>query len=90
MNYIQAHQLRVQSKHLIGTVNSNGFVIGDIIIIPSENKYKCDFFASYLTSKDAELSIAPYSMLDLEVWAIDLDLMIKSHVLFYDKLDFGS
>ena len=63
-----------------------GFVIGDILIVPSNEKLRNDFFVKYLLHKDANKAISPYINEDMEVWAIDTKHLQDANILFYNKL----
>ena len=86
MDYVDAKKLREQNRHLIGTTDTKGFIIGDVVIVPTDTKQLNAFFASYLSCKDAEIAIIPYIHADLEVWAIDTKHLYDANILFYNKL----
>ncbi len=86
MNYQNAKKRQAESQKMIGSKDEKGFVIGDIIIVPSSPKDQSDFFRSYIFNHDASKSILPYLDSDLEVWAIDTIQLIQANILFYRKL----
>lgn len=86
MDYVDAKKLKERNLHLIGTTDTKGFIIGDVVIVPTDTKQLNAFFAKYLSCKDAEVAIAPYIHSDLEVWAIDTKHLYDANILFYNKL----
>lgn len=86
MKYEDALKLKDESKSLIGTKDSKGFTIGEIIIVPSNEEERNAFFDSCILDYDFESAIIPYIDSDLEVWALDLDYLKKANIVFYNKL----
>ena len=60
MKYEEAIKLRNKNLNLIGTTDDKGFIIGEILIVPTNEKLRNDYFAKYLLHKDANKAISPY------------------------------
>ena len=86
MTYIEAQRIKDDNQNLIGKVDSKGFTITEIIIVPSDANSREDFLRSYMFSKNAEISILPYQNDDLIVWAVDTKHLHEANVLFYSEL----
>lgn len=86
MKYEEAIKLRNKNLNLIGTTDDKGFIIGEILIVPSNEKLRNDFFVKYLLHKDANNAITPYLNEDMEVWSIDTKHLQDANILFYNKL----
>ena len=86
MKYEDALKLKEESKLLIGTKDSKGFTIGEIIIVPSNEEERNAFLNSCILDYDFESAIIPYIDGELEVWALDLDYLKKANIVFYNKL----
>ena len=85
MRYRDALEFVEQKQFLKGTVDEKGFLIGDIIVVPSEN-HKRDMFLRDYTLKGSNALCTFYDDEDVEVWAIDTAYLEKANVLFYNKL----
>ena len=48
MKYEEAIKLRNKNLNLIGTTDDKGFIIGEILIVPSNENLRNDFFVKYL------------------------------------------
>lgn len=86
MTYNNAIKLRDDNRHLIGTIDSKGFTINDVIIVPSESKYREMFLRNYLLTHNADVSLMPYQNDDLVVWAVNTEHLENANVLFYNEL----
>ena len=86
MTYEEALILKRQKSNLIGTVDEKGFTIGEILIVPTNEKSRNDFFMSYLLSRNADISIESFIDEPMELWAIDTKHLEEANVLFYNKL----
>lgn len=85
MKYRDALVFVEQKQPLKGTVDEKGFLIGDIIIVPSENPKRYIFLRDYtLNGSNALCTFSDDE--DVEVWAIDTAYLEKANVLFYNKL----
>lgn len=86
MTYEEALILKKQKSNLIGTVDEKGFTIGEILIVPTNEKSRNDFFMSYLLNRNADMSIESFINEPMELWAIDTKHLEEANVLFYNKL----
>ena len=86
MKYDEAIKLKEANKKLVGTIDEKGFIIGDILIVPSDKKKRNVFFRSYLINHDSNMAIFPFKDADVEVWAIDTKHLEDANILFYNKL----
>ena len=86
MTLEQAKLLRSQKLHLIGTKDSQGFTISDILIIPSSSQMQEKFLQYFLISNNAEEAISSFHDEDMHVWAIDDTHLQDANILFYDDI----
>lgn len=86
MNYSEALEFKVQNAHLVGSITNRGLKIDKLIIVPSNENDRNNFFSSFLLSYNDEAAILPYANGIVEVWAIDLEHLTRNNVLFYKKL----
>ena len=86
MTYKEAQEWIESKNHLIGTVNEKGVVYRDLVIVPSDDLERKEFLRSYVLSYCNQEAIIPYINSDLQVWAIDTDLIRTNNILFYSKL----
>lgn len=85
MKYREALDYVEKQRPLKGTIDEKGFLVGDIVIVPSE-KTKCDLFLqNYIQNGENEVYTFGEDD-DVEVWAIDTAYLEKANVLFYNKL----
>ena len=54
MKYEEAIKIRAMNGHLIGTMSKNGFMIDEIIIVPSMTESRNKFFAQFPSGKAPE------------------------------------
>ncbi len=87
MTYKEALGLKNNRINLIGQVDEKGFIIGELLILPSDNQLRTKFFQAYLTYRNPELALKPYLNQDLEVWAIDIKHLDEANVLFFKKIN---
>lgn len=87
MTYQEAKDKRRSLSHLIGTIDKKGFIINDIIIVPTDITKRDLFIQSFVLSRNSEISIMPYVNDDVHLWAIDTEHLEKANILFYDVLD---
>lgn len=83
MKYEEAIKIRAMNGHLIGTMSENGFMIDEIIIVPSKTESRNKFFAQYLSGKAPESVIKLFQNEDMQVWAIDKKYLYESNILFF-------
>ena len=86
MEYSDAIKLKNSKQSLIGLVDDYGFVVDDIIIVPTSDPSKNAFFKIYRVDFDAEQSILPFKEEDVEVWAVNTKYVNDSNILFYNIL----
>ena len=82
MKYEEAIKIRAMNGHLIGTMSKNGFMIDEIIIVPSKTESRNKFFAQFLSGKAPESVIELFQNEDMQVWAIDKKYLYESNILF--------
>lgn len=87
MKYEDAVKLRNKNEFRIGDYTDKGFVIDEIIIVPSDEHKRNTFFHRFLSSHDAQSSIEPFINDDVMVWAIDTKHLRMNNVLFYDNIE---
>lgn len=87
MTFDQAQIVVRNNQHLIGQINEKGFEVSDIIIVPSDNSMRNQFFGLYLTNRNPEVSIRPFINHDLEVWGIDTNHLFNANVLFFNVIE---
>ena len=83
MKYEEAIKIRAMNGHLIGTMSKNGFMIDEIIIVPSKTESRNKFFAQFLSGKAPESVIELFQNEDMQVWAIDKKYLYESNILFF-------
>lgn len=83
MKYEEAIRVRAMNGHLIGTMSKNGFMIDEIIIVPSNAESRNKFFARYLSGQTSETVIEFFQEEDMQVWAIDKKYLHESNILFF-------
>lgn len=86
MTYEQAKELREKNLKLIGTKDSQGFIVGALLIVPSNPQSQTSFLQDYLTTQDPDSAVSPYVDEDLLVWAVDIQHLQDDNVLFYDDI----
>ena len=83
MKYEEAINIRVMNRYLIGTMSKNGFMIDEIIIVPSKTESRNKFFAQFLSGQAPESVIELFQKEDMQVWAIDKNYLHESNILFF-------
>jgi hypothetical protein len=83
MKYEEAIKIRAMNGHLVGTMSKNGFMIDEIIIVPSKTESRNKFFALFLSGKAPESVIELFQNEDMQVWAIDKKYLYESNILFF-------
>jgi hypothetical protein len=86
MTYRQAKELREKNLKLIGTIDSQGFTIGELLIVPSNPQSQISFLQKYLITQNADNAISAYIGEDLLVWAVDIQHLLDDNVLFYNDI----
>ena len=86
MTYKEARELKTKSMSLIGTEDEKGFIVGDILILPTDENKRKEFLLCYITNEDAEYCIAPYMDCDVQVIAVDTTKLKKENILFYNTI----
>lgn len=86
MDYNEALVVKGKNLNLIGSTNDRGFVISQLIIVPSDSNSRKEFMKLFLQSMDSELAIQPFVKENLEVWAIDLEHLRNANILFYERI----
>ena len=86
MTYGQAKELREKNLKLIGTIDSQGFTIGELLIVPSNPQSQISFLQKYFITQNADNAISAYIGEDLLVWAVDIQHLLDDNVLFYNDI----
>lgn len=87
MTYEEAQIKRQSMSNLIGTIDKKGFVINEIIIVPTDIVKRDIFVNNFVISRDGDASVMPFVNDDVQLWAIDTEHLDKANVLFYDVLE---
>lgn len=85
MNIVEAKALRDKLLSEIGKTNESGFLISDIVIVPSDKEQQILFMHDYLLHRES-LSYMYNDKDEYEVWAIDLEHFKESGHIFYHIL----
>lgn len=85
MKYKEALKFVEKKLPLKGTVDEKGFLVGDIVIVPSEKNKQDVFLQNYVQNGGSDLCIFNDNE-DVQVWAIDTAYLEKANILFYNKL----
>lgn len=86
MKYDEAVAIKNASKHLIGTTDQQGYLICDVIIVPSDQDKRNDFLLCYIQNKDARYCLIDYLNDDLIVMGVDTTHLTTDGVLFYNVI----
>ncbi|MCR5361767.1 MAG: hypothetical protein K6E73_07120 [Bacteroidales bacterium] len=86
MTYSAAIQWREGHLNLIGTTDKKGFVVSDLIIVPTNPQNRDVFLKNYLFAGQRETAIIPYIGKDVQVWSVDLGRVETHNILFYNIL----
>lgn len=86
MTYEEAVIWRNDNLTRIGGIDDKGFVVNDLFIVPTSDIDRDKFFRTYLLGTDKDVAIVPYISKDVQVWAVDLDHLKESNILFFDIL----
>ena len=82
MDFISAVKLVKANEHLLGT-KVNGASIDEIIIVPTKEEECKSFLFSYISTLDAQKSIAPFIQSDVEIQAVFDKKKIKTENVFF-------
>ncbi len=86
MTYSAAIEWREKNLDLIGTTDKKGFVVSDLIIVPSNVEDRDVFFRNFLFSSYRDTAIVPYMNKEVQVWSVDLGRVETHNILFYNIL----
>ncbi len=86
MTYDAALYWRNEHLDLIGTKDNKGFVVSELLIVPSNPKDRDMFLKNYFFSEQNESAILPYVSDGVQVWSIDLGQLKSNNILFYKVL----
>ena len=86
MTYSAAIQWKNEHLQLIGTIDKKGFVVSDLILVPSNPQDRDVYLQSYLFAGRDESAIQPYTNQEFQVWSVDLDRLESHNILFYNIL----
>lgn len=86
MTLQEANQRISEWQGLIGNINNKGFVIDQIIPVPSQEDKQMKFLEFFLSSFNLDEAILSFKDEDMEIWAIELKHYKEAGVLFYEKL----
>lgn len=80
MKFINAVKIAERNSHLIG-MSSNGGIIDEIIIAPTNLKEFQDFETEYIKTLNPQISVVPYMKSDVEIFVIiDKERIRKENV----------
>jgi len=86
MTYSAALEWRNKNLQLIGTIDKKGFVVSDLILVPSNAQDRDAYLRNYLFAGRNESAILPYMNQELQVWSVDLNRLETHNILFYNIL----
>lgn len=86
MTYQDAIKLKEASKHLLGTTDSKGYTIGNVLIVPSDQDLRNDFFLQYQDNHDADLCLKKFLCDDFIVIGIDERYFWDQGWLFFNVI----
>lgn len=81
MNFINAVRIADANQHLIGKV-WNGATIEDVIVAPTDTLLWSEFERFYISSLNAQESMAPFMNSDVEVFVVCDRFRIRTQRLF--------
>ena len=82
MDFISAVKLAKANEHLLGT-KVNGASIDEIIIVPTKEEECKRFLSSYISTLDAQKSVAPFIQSDVEIQVVFDKKRIKTENVFF-------
>lgn len=85
MKYSEALKVREENLSLIRNKSEKGLTFNEILVVPSDEKERENFFQNYLFGI---MAVSAVSRIDVEgheyeVWAIDTENLKKNQVLSY-------
>ena len=86
MKYIDAQKYISDNQTLIGTTNPKGFVINELIAVPSDKMCQKQFIEQLVLGTTTVLVSPEQYDMDFQVWAIDTAHLQKAQILFYDVI----
>lgn len=87
MKYSEALKWIETHKDIIGSIDEKGgFIVSDLLIVPTNSQNQDTFLRNYLLSRDKESAILPYINDDVEVWSVDLSRIESCNLLSNNKL----
>lgn len=86
MKYNEAEQIKQLNPQLIGSYSEKGFLIDEIIIVPTREDSRNKFFKMYLAGQSPESAIKLFTNEDVQVWVIDKKYLHESNILFYSRI----
>lgn len=86
MTYSTAIKWREEHLNLKGTTDKKGFVVSDLIIVPTNAQDRDVFLRNYLFADNKATAIEPYMNQDVQVWSVDLGRIETHNILFYNIL----
>lgn len=86
MTYLEAQKWREKNLSRIGSTDEKGFVVDELLIVPSDDDARDAFFKQYIIETDQEIAIKSYVDKDMQVWAVDTRHLQLNNVLFYNIL----
>lgn len=84
MTYSEATQWREEHLNLIGTIDQKGFVVSELMIVPTNAQDRDVYLRNYLFSGNRQSAIIPYMHKDVQVWSVDLGRLETHNILFYN------
>lgn len=85
MTFSEAKNFKERRLAEIGKINESGFVVSDIIIVPSDKERQKLFMLNYSRNKNLSEENLDIDE-DYEVWAVDLEHLEVSGHVFYSVL----
>lgn len=86
MTYKEAFEWIETNKNLIGTKTDKDFLIGDLIAVPVNEGQQKTFLRTFVLTRNKFASVIPYANSEMEVWAIDTNILETRNVFLYKKL----
>lgn len=86
MTYSDAIKWREDHLQMIGNIDQKGFVVSELIIVPSNTNDRDEFIRNYLFDGHKDTAIVPYMNKDVQVWSVDLGRVETHSILFYNIL----
>lgn len=83
MRYQEAQKYIADNQELIGTTNPKGFVVSELIAVPSNENGQKEFIERLISGKNNE-KLVDQPDVDFQVWALDTAHLQKARILFYD------